>query len=156
MANSLSNERFKDLEQLQKVADDELLLKKGSKGDGVLAVQEALRDMAFNLQRYEMNGRMRGGPDGSFGPQTQTALKNFQAHAARLLPGISADGVLGPKSLAALDRLAPAPGLRAEAVTYEGAHPGSVWEGESSVRVVIVKAEHRTWLFSPDGAVQAI
>jgi peptidoglycan hydrolase-like protein with peptidoglycan-binding domain len=69
-------------------------LSRGSRGDGVAAVQGVLADLGYNLSRT----MARGAPDGIFGPETEEAVKAFQrAH------GLRPDGYVGPKTLAALD-----------------------------------------------------
>jgi peptidoglycan hydrolase-like protein with peptidoglycan-binding domain len=68
-------------------------LKPGTKGAQVRALQRALAALGYSPGRI----------DGSYGPATQKALESFQ-RASKLTP----DGVLGPKTLAAL-RKAGAP-----------------------------------------------
>ena len=55
--------------------------KNGSTGDDVARIQKALKDGGF----------YQGEPDGVFGPQTETAVKNFQSKS-----GLGADGIVGP------------------------------------------------------------
>lgn len=62
-----------------------------SSGAGVHLVQRSLIDLGFGLPRY--------GPDGKFGPETAGAVKRFQASK----PGLGADGIVGPATLAVLD-----------------------------------------------------
>src|SRR5713226_3672034 len=62
-------------------------LKPGAKGAQVRALQQALADLGYSPGKI----------DGSYGPATQKALTSFQ-RAAKLSP----DGILGPKTLAAL------------------------------------------------------
>jgi len=61
-------------------------LRKGDRGDEVKEMQTALNGHGFNLD-----------VDGSFGKQTETALKSFQASR-----GLSVDGVCGAATWAAL------------------------------------------------------
>ncbi len=63
------------------VADGQTLLRRGSEGDGVAAVQRALGIPA----------------DGVFGPQTRRAVRRFQAGH-----GLEVDGVVGPITARAL------------------------------------------------------
>jgi lysozyme family protein len=63
---------------------DVLILKRGDQGKEVLALQQAL-------------GLTGDAADGVFGPQTQEAVKAFQASK-----GLSPDGLAGPSTLAAL------------------------------------------------------
>lgn len=63
------------------------ILKLGSQGDDVVRLQDALREAGFNP----------GASDGDFGKGTDAALRAFQRSE-----GLLADGVAGPKTLAAL------------------------------------------------------
>jgi N-acetylmuramoyl-L-alanine amidase len=59
-------------------------------GDDVAALQQRLLEMGFDPGRC----------DGRFGPQTASALREFQRNV-----GLLTDGILGPTTLAALGRL---------------------------------------------------
>ncbi len=61
------------------------VLKRGSKGDAVTYVQALAGAIS----------------DGDFGPGTETAVKKFQS-----ANGLTADGIVGAQTLAALDKLA--------------------------------------------------
>ena len=62
-------------------------LKSGSKGEDVTRLQERLRELRyFTLE-----------PDGAYGADTKAAVKTFQRAS-----GLKADGIAGPKTLAAL------------------------------------------------------
>jgi peptidoglycan hydrolase-like protein with peptidoglycan-binding domain len=63
------------------------MLRKGSKGDAVEALQKKLLAMGINP----------GGTDGSFGSKTEDAVKRFQERE-----GLEADGIVGSKTLTAL------------------------------------------------------
>ncbi|MBS2026868.1 MAG: peptidoglycan-binding protein [Deltaproteobacteria bacterium] len=63
-------------------------LKQGASGSDVVALQQALTALGYDT----------GGADGSFGPHTLAAVKQFQA-----AQGLTADGVVGPMTWAALD-----------------------------------------------------
>lgn len=65
-------------------------LRKGSKGEPVTAMQQALLRAGFPLPKY--------GADGKFGNETRSALKAFQK-----ANGLQADGICGPKTWAALE-----------------------------------------------------
>ncbi|SEF07395.1 GH25 family lysozyme [Streptomyces sp. Ag109_O5-10] len=73
-------------------------LRQGSTGDPTVEAQCEL-DLATKPSRYTPIAA-----DGSFGPATETRVKEFQACA-----GLSADGVLGPQTWAALNTWAAAP-----------------------------------------------
>ena len=59
-------------------------------GDDVAALQQRLSEMGFDPGRA----------DGRFGRQTEAALREFQRNV-----GLAADGILGPSTMAALERL---------------------------------------------------
>ena len=67
------------------------LLGRGAKGPDVEQIQDRLIDLGYDLHQY--------GSDGDFGQETEDAVKDLQATA-----GLTADGIVGPKTLAALDR----------------------------------------------------
>ena len=65
------------------------ILKQGSKGESVKALQRMLHAMGYNLGARPV--------DGSFGPQTLTAVKKYQAEKK-----LTADGIVGAKTWASL------------------------------------------------------
>lgn len=65
------------------------ILRKGSQGDEVRALQERMLKLGYSLPRF--------GADGKFGNETERALKAFQAKA-----GITPDGTCGKQTYAAL------------------------------------------------------
>jgi murein L,D-transpeptidase YcbB/YkuD len=67
----------------------DVTLKLGSSGDDVIAVQQALAQLGYDP----------GSVDGDFGPATQQAVVAFQTAS-----GLTADGVVGPETLAALSK----------------------------------------------------
>jgi peptidoglycan hydrolase-like protein with peptidoglycan-binding domain len=71
-------------------------IKKGSKGNGVRFLQEALKNFAY--PPYDP-----GPVDGDFGPLTETAVKAFQADYYDFDGNpLKVDGVVGPKTWTAL------------------------------------------------------
>ncbi|WP_437604657.1 peptidoglycan-binding domain-containing protein [Sorangium sp. So ce834] len=74
---------------LESVASGRGALRRGARGPGVKALQEAL---------IALGERVPGGADGAFGPGLEAAVKRFQAER-----GLAADGVVGAATLAALD-----------------------------------------------------
>jgi len=70
-------------------------LRQGSKGASVVTLQNKLKAAGFNP----------GASDGSFGPKTEVAVKAFQKSR-----GLTADGIVGPKTWAALNKPASSGG----------------------------------------------
>lgn len=93
----LTSPRFKDNDELRKVDSGQLLLKKGSKGRHVHLVQMALIDLGFPMPASTVSSSFS--PDGDFGNETDATVRKFQKSA-----GLSDDGVIGPKTMAELDR----------------------------------------------------
>jgi peptidoglycan hydrolase-like protein with peptidoglycan-binding domain len=62
------------------------LFRNGDEGPEVFAIQHLLRANGYNVT-----------PDGKFGPQTRTEVRNFQ-----IAKGLGADGIVGPLTWAAL------------------------------------------------------
>jgi hypothetical protein len=71
---------------LDRLREDEMILKAGDKGEAVKRVQKALKAAGFKVQ-----------DDGDFGKLTEAAVKQFQ-----LQHHLGTDGRAGPKTLAAL------------------------------------------------------
>jgi peptidoglycan hydrolase-like protein with peptidoglycan-binding domain len=138
----LRNERFASQPDLAEVLTGKSTLGPGAKGPGVRAVQQALADMGFSLH---------GGADGAFGAQSTKTVRNFQVHARSAFPEVQPTGKVDAATLRALDALAPAPGQRGQTQHL----PAPRYKG-TPVRVVVVKNEHRTFLFDPQGKLQAI
>lgn len=141
-SSPLRNERFANQPELAGVLSGQAPLGAGAKGPGVRAVQQALVDMGFSVP---------GGADGAFGAQSTKAVRNFQVHASSAFPGVRPTGKVDAATLRALDALAPAPGQRGQ--TQHLPAPG--YKG-TPVRVVVVKNEHRTFLFDTQGRLQSI
>jgi L,D-transpeptidase YnhG len=139
---ALLNARFAHLPDLAGVLAGKATLGPGAKGPAVMAVQQALLDMGFS---------MHGGADGAFGAQSTKAVRNFQVHARSAFSGVQASGVVDAATLRALDALAPAPGQKGQTQHLPGSRYKSV-----PVRVVVVKNEHRTFLFDPQGKLHSI
>jgi peptidoglycan hydrolase-like protein with peptidoglycan-binding domain len=138
----LHNARFSSLTDLLDVLAGKSTLGPRSRGAGLKAVQQALLDMGFSLP---------GGADGFYGRQSAKALRNFQVHARSAFPDVKPSGVLEAASLRALDVLAPAPRQKGQT----GNLPGPRYDG-TPVRVVVVKDEHRSFLFDAQGQLQGI
>jgi len=115
------------------------VLQHGDRGQSVVVVQQALQAMGFAVSSC----------DGKFGPETENAVASFQAHA-----GIPVTGKLDQVTLEALESEAPPSGKK----LWEMEHPVgipdptvSVAGKKKMVRIVVVKNEHRTFLFSKTG-----
>lgn len=67
-------------------------LRQGMKGDDVAQVQTLLRNRGYSI-RYGADGSGRG----TFGPQTDKAVRGFQGQSK-----LAVDGVVGPRTMAAL------------------------------------------------------
>lgn len=156
-AAGLANVRFAGVAPFEQIAKGELTLERGAKGDTVKRLQNALLDMGFSLRPYKSakSGQMVGGVDGAWGNQTATALLNFQRHAANFFPAVKPNGKLDAATLAALDALAPAAGTKAWAPGQQPRTPAPFFQGQP-VRVVVVKNEHRTYLFDKQGKIAGI
>ena len=72
-----------------------MLIKRGMTGPIVASLQQNLTDLGYDL----------GAVDGAFGGKTQDAVKDFQSKK-----GLGADGVVGPKTLQAIDEALKAAG----------------------------------------------
>lgn len=91
------------LDGLGKSADISLdgidrLLKKGTSGDDVKKAQKALKALGHDLGTF---GEQADGIDGVLGSVTESAIKAFQT-----ANGLKADGIIGPETLAALEKAA--------------------------------------------------
>lgn len=93
----------------------------GSTGEDVTRIQKALKDAGF----------YQGEPDGVFGLQTETALKNFQTKS-----GLGADGIVGP---ATWGKLFPSPVSATKEVP-----------GDLDSRCLALTGSFETGKFSPD------
>jgi L,D-transpeptidase YnhG len=141
-SHTLLNDRFSNEPSLAQVLEGSSALGRNSRGPAVLAVQQALIDMGFSLH---------GGADGAFGPQTHKAVRNFQVHARSAFPDVQPTGVVEAATLRALDLLAPLPKQRGQARNI----PVPRYDG-TPLRVLVVKNEHRTFLFDAKGLLQGI
>ena len=72
-----------------------MLIKKGMTGPIVASLQQNLEDLGYEL----------GTVDGAFGGKTEAAVKDFQSKK-----GLGADGIVGEKTLQALDAALKAAG----------------------------------------------
>jgi peptidoglycan hydrolase-like protein with peptidoglycan-binding domain len=149
LSSTLENARFASDAGLVDVAAGRATLAAGAHGPSVIAVQQALLDMGFNVWALQ-NDVGVSNVDGAFGDQTKTALGNFQVHAK-----LARTGVVDAATLAALDALAPAPGAKAWDAGQPSQAPIPSWGGRA-LRVVTVEDEHRTFLFDKSGVCTGI
>ncbi|MEP6844392.1 MAG: DUF4157 domain-containing protein [Panacibacter sp.] len=84
--------RFQGRLQLEAAFDNERLIKNGDHGPDVVILQLALIDAGHALPNF--------GADGRFGPETETAVRDFQ-----LANGLVVDGLVGPRTMEMLDGL---------------------------------------------------
>lgn len=141
-STSLRNERFAGEPGLADVLAGRATLGRNARGAGAAAVQQALIDMGFSLP---------GGADGAFGPQSLKAVRNFQVHARSAFADVQPTGVVDAATLRALDALAPLPKQRGQRDQV----PVPRFHG-TPLRVLVVKDEHRTFLFDAKGGLQGI
>src|ERR1044072_1508090 len=78
------------------------VLKRGSSGPDVLTLQSTLKQLGFDPN----------GVDGTFGPGTEAAVIAFQKSK-----GLTADGIVGPKTMAALQSGAAVAGANVSGTT---------------------------------------
>jgi len=88
-------------------------VKKGSKGDAVKGLQNAL-----NARGYDV-----GTVDGIFGPATETAVKSFQRDF-----GLDVDGIVGPYTWEALGVYVVQSGDTLSSIAEERIGDASRWE----------------------------
>ncbi|MDB5100683.1 MAG: ErfK/YbiS/YcfS/YnhG family protein [Cyanobacteria bacterium RYN_339] len=140
---TLKNSRFAGNPGLEAIASGRAVMGPYTNAEALKTVQQALTDMAFLVPL---------GVSGIYGGGTVNAIKNFQHFA-----GLKADGSLGPKTLAALDRLAPAAG----ATSWDrGQDPGPVPSPDlgygKQARVVISTSQHRAFMYDKQGNLTKI
>lgn len=134
--NPLELERFRQDKQLLGIIAGKHL-KRGSRGSGVKALQSAFIDMGFLLPNTA---------DGIFGKQTAKAVRNFQIHASKWFADVPVTSIVDGKTMIALDKLAPAEGVSGQSQRI----PTPYFKG-TRVRVLVVKDEHRTFLYDKHG-----
>lgn len=88
--HDLKSARLKGDPVLEAVFDNERVLRTGSRGPAVIKVQHALTDLGIRMTQH--------GIDGDFGAETRGQVKTFQKSAS-----LTDDGVVGPKTIEALD-----------------------------------------------------
>ena len=92
----LTSRRLSNHKQLQDAANNSPALARGANGPGVAELQDALCDLGISLPITFAKGRA----DGTYGTETEQAVKRFQQQH-----GLNADGIAGKNTLAKLDAL---------------------------------------------------
>lgn len=101
---ALQSVYFHGVNQAERAATNSPPMRRGSRGDGVRAIQYALIDLGTPLP-----GSMRGGvADGIFGGETFAAVRAFQQSN----PPLGADGVAGRNTMTTMDGILVARGIR--------------------------------------------
>lgn len=95
---ALTSLRFASNARLLAASENKPSLKVGERGDAIAIVQMALSDLGFALPKSTADGKQL--PDGVFGPETDAAMRSFQAKN-----GLTVDGVVGRQTLAILESL---------------------------------------------------
>ena len=137
---ALTSPRFAPIQQCQNAAQNNPSMKYWSKGEGVAAVQQGLIDLGFQLP---LSTKRFGAPDGIYGNETVTQMKAFQVKNK-----LTADGVVGANTMAALDRLLPLPHSAASGLPFTV--PGFrvvLAQPTSMVCWATVHAMMRSWKF---------
>jgi peptidoglycan hydrolase-like protein with peptidoglycan-binding domain len=96
--HDLAAPRFSGNVTLEAAFDDELLVRRGAKGEPVRLIQESLREMGYALP-LSVSRLLPGRMDGDFGPETEAAVTRFQTDAGAVL----IDGIVGPETMGLLD-----------------------------------------------------
>lgn len=138
---SMLNQRFANDAQLGAVLSGGTITN-GAKGEGIKKLQQAMIDMGFAVPNSA---------DGAYGPQSAKAIRNFQVNASKMFPDVKPTGVVDAATLRALDQLAPQPGQQGQSKNV----PSPFYDGKP-VRVIVLKDEHRTFLFDKQGKLEKI
>jgi peptidoglycan hydrolase-like protein with peptidoglycan-binding domain len=97
-AMPLTIPRFASNAQLQAASANKPPLQQGARGEGVAILQQALIDLGFDMPNSTQQRTCL--PDGIFGSETARTIKAFQR-----LAGLHVDGIVGRRTLDALQRL---------------------------------------------------
>lgn len=92
---ALTSPRLSRIAELKPVASGASLLRVGSRGAAVAALQRALFDLGNAMPRSVQGGVF----DGIFGQETHAAVTGFQRER-----GLVTDGIVGPNTLSVLDQ----------------------------------------------------
>ncbi|MGE3806941.1 MAG: peptidoglycan-binding protein, partial [Gemmataceae bacterium] len=92
---------FANNDRLRRAAENNPAMRQGEEGEAVRLVQQALIDLGFPMP---ISTRRYGSPDGIYGNETATRVRDFQRQQH-----LSSDGIAGRNTLAKLDELLPGP-----------------------------------------------
>ena len=115
----LTSPRFASNQRLLRASENNPPLRRGERGQAVQIVQQTLIDLGHALP---VSTRKHGRPDGIFGAETKSAVRDFQK---RFKLGV--DGIVGRNTMAVLDRYAPDGGFT----------PAPVPDPEASINYVV-------------------
>jgi peptidoglycan hydrolase-like protein with peptidoglycan-binding domain len=101
-------------------------LKPGAKGADVTKLQKALIKLGY----------LTGKADGAYGPATEAALKSYQQ-----VTGLTADGILGPKTITALKRSATSSSSASTSSTTFDAPTHTLAPGDTGGQVLVLQRE---------------
>ncbi|MFN8375270.1 MAG: peptidoglycan-binding domain-containing protein [Anaerolineae bacterium] len=96
---NLTSPRFAGDTRLEQAFDNERYIARGTRGDSVAKIQQALIDAGYDMP---ISTQKTGSPDGIFGRETQRVVKQFQRDH-----GLGDDGVIGHDTMDALDKMYP-------------------------------------------------
>lgn len=82
------------------------IVRRGTVSEDIRRIQDVLKFEGFEREALNFNGYYFGAIDGDFGPQTESAIKSFQADTRFHTPALTADGIVGDKTWEALSQLA--------------------------------------------------
>lgn len=93
---TLRSARFSGVPELEAIlVDRSARLRRGSRGRGVVLVQQALLDLGESLPRF--------GADGIYGSETEQAVRSYQTKRKAIDPSVLVDGVVGKQTIGLLD-----------------------------------------------------
>lgn len=101
-SEDLRSQRYAGEPRLEAAFDNSPAMRFGERGDPVARVQEGLVDDEFPLPK---STKPDGTLDGAFGTETLSAVRGFQTKHGLTGASGTPDGVIGRKTLGALDRL---------------------------------------------------
>ncbi len=99
---TLKSQRFAKNQRLQQAAVNSPPLTRGSSGEAVRILQQALIDLGLGMK---LSTKKSGTPDGIFGGETESRVWEFQART-----GLGTDGIAGKDTMTKLDALLPTVG----------------------------------------------